>query len=534
MPDQRMPSGKNIVLCSDGTGNSAAKAFGTNVSRIYNAIDLQGHLGDPRLRPQLAFYDDGVGTSGFLPLQLLGGAVGLGLNQNIRDLYEALVRVYEPGDDIYLFGFSRGAFTVRSLAGMICRCGIVDPSRLGDDPLAIKDYVERAFKVYRRQHRARNPELADAFRRTHSYPNPRIRCIGVWDTVGAIGVPIDELRTLLDRVLRIGFHNTDLLPQVDYGFHALAIDDERETFAPVMWNEKSSPHTSDRIEQVWFSGVHSNVGGGYPKPGLANVSLHWMMHKVSALDPGLRFKAGTMQSVMQAANVHDQLYDSRAGLAGFYRYKPRDICAIASVNCREGAKIHASAFERIATGIGDYAPVNLPPDFRTVDDDLPSSEVARAGVTLDAGQRAQLLELRSAVCGKIKWRRRLHASFVALLCLLTFATAWLAFRPPAEAGHGLVPGEATIAAFAPALVTRVVSPLLRYLDAHPVRLLGLLAVMVIMLRLRDPLRRATHRPFLEFWSPLRAFHRRTKRRSREPSLGAMEAESLQGCRQLEG
>ena len=119
--------GKNIVLCSDGTGNTAIKARGTNVFKLYEAVDIQGHKYDQTLKPQVAFYDDGVGTSRLTPLKLIGGAFGFGFRKNVKDLYTELAHVYEPGDHIYLFGFSRGAYTVRALSGMIEYC-VEDPS----------------------------------------------------------------------------------------------------------------------------------------------------------------------------------------------------------------------------------------------------------------------------------------------------------------------------------------------------------------------------------------------------------------------
>ena len=116
------PRQRNIVLLSDGTGNSAAKLHKTNVWWLYQALDLGAD-------DQIAIYDDGVGTSGFRPLQWLGGGIGWGLSRNVRDLYEFLCRHYRPGDHIYVFGFSRGAFTVRTLAGLVCKCGILDQSK---------------------------------------------------------------------------------------------------------------------------------------------------------------------------------------------------------------------------------------------------------------------------------------------------------------------------------------------------------------------------------------------------------------------
>ena len=152
----RMP--KNIIICSDGTGNTAIKNRGTNVFKLFEAIDLNGHRIDPLLDPQVAFYDDGVGTETFLPLKLLGGAFGFGLAKNVRNLYMDLVRVYDPGDTntpadrIYLFGFSRGAFTVRTLAGLIAKCGVLDRDKLGTTD-ALRKAVRKAYSTYRRSYR---------------------------------------------------------------------------------------------------------------------------------------------------------------------------------------------------------------------------------------------------------------------------------------------------------------------------------------------------------------------------------------------
>jgi uncharacterized protein (DUF2235 family) len=142
---------KNIVLCSDGTGNSLGKGRGTNVARIHEALDLYGHREDPCLRPQLALHDDGVGTDGLKVFRLLGGAFGWGLSRNVRELYTALCRWYEPGDAIYLFGFSRGAYTVRSLAGLVAECGIVDRKQWQTDA-ELRRLVGEAYSKHRMQY----------------------------------------------------------------------------------------------------------------------------------------------------------------------------------------------------------------------------------------------------------------------------------------------------------------------------------------------------------------------------------------------
>jgi uncharacterized protein (DUF2235 family) len=144
--------GKNIVICSDGTGNTAIKGRGTNVFKLFEAVDLNGHRTDPARTPQVAIYDDGVGTEDFKPVRILAGATGYGLSRNVKQLYKELVRIYDPGDRIFLFGFSRGAFTVRTLAGLIGFCGIVDAGRL-ETVEALTSTVRRAYRAYRRRYR---------------------------------------------------------------------------------------------------------------------------------------------------------------------------------------------------------------------------------------------------------------------------------------------------------------------------------------------------------------------------------------------
>src|SRR5512139_3292800 len=148
MPAEGSSMAKNIVICSDGTGNSTIKGRGTNVFKLFEAVDVNGHQRDARLTPQVTFYDDGVGTENFKPLQLAGGAFGWGLSRNVRQLYKELARVYDPGDNIFLFGFSRGAFTVRSLVGLIATCGLVDPRRV-PSAAGFDKLVDQAYAAYR-------------------------------------------------------------------------------------------------------------------------------------------------------------------------------------------------------------------------------------------------------------------------------------------------------------------------------------------------------------------------------------------------
>ena len=251
---------KNIILLSDGTGNGTAKRHKTSVWRLYDALDL--HCID-----QVAFYDDGVGSQEFLPFKLLGGVFGWGLKRNVRKLYKFLCRNYKAGDRIYLFGFSRGAFTVRMLAGMIDYCGVytdyTDEQDLHQVALDNYNAFRSSFKTGQLTRGLRI--FLGKTEAVHTPHTPDIEFIGVWDTVDAYGLPIDELAKVWDYLIYpIHFPDYTLSNKVRKACHALSVDDERLTFHPVLWDESGETDTT-RIEQVWFPGVHSDVGGGYPQ-----------------------------------------------------------------------------------------------------------------------------------------------------------------------------------------------------------------------------------------------------------------------------
>ena len=396
---------KNIIICSDGTGATAAKNRGTNVFKLYEAVELHDHKEHPDRAQQITFYDDGVGSQEWKPLKLLGGAFGFGLSRNVRQLYAELVRTYNPprhadqheGDEdeedrIFLYGFSRGGFTVRTLVGMITRCGILDRSHFKTDR-ELRHAVRQAYKAYRLKYAAffqrlflklispwRPPrlkeyvELHKTRKQTYGVP-PTIRFVGVWDTVDAVGLPIAGAAQVVNTLFyRFKFSDTKLSPNVRTARQSLSIDDERATFHPLIWNE--SEEADGRIRQVWFSGVHANVGGGYPKHGMSLVALDWMMAESEAA--GLRFVPGERARYRALRNVNDKLYDSRSGVALFYRYWPRNIyraCHARGVT----PTIHISALERIAQGTEGYAPGNLPQECSFVETaDLPRAKLVQA------------------------------------------------------------------------------------------------------------------------------------------------------------
>jgi uncharacterized protein (DUF2235 family) len=370
---------KNIVICADGTGNTTVKGRGTNVFKLYEAVDGNGHRVDPSLVPQVAIYHDGVGTESLKWLRIFTGATGWGLSRNVKQLYGEVARVYDPGDRIFVFGFSRGAFTVRTLAGLINTCGILDVSRYGSN-LMFERGLRAAYREYRRKYQTwvslklRGKRAPDPRHlQQHHYVDipgfdgtapPVVQFIGVWDTVDAVGLPFrlaDIINTLF---WRFKFPDTTLSAKVGHACHALAIDEARHSFAPLLWNESNEDRSKPaRIEQVWFAGAHSNVGGGYPRQGMSLTALDWMMTRAEA--HGLRFHSEVREAYRGAADVNDKRYDSRAGLGIFYRWQPRDVQQLCD-KCGVQPKVHRSVFERIARNTEGYAPGSLPTSCEVV------------------------------------------------------------------------------------------------------------------------------------------------------------------------
>lgn len=427
---------KNIVLLSDGTGNSAAKPFKTNVWRLYQAIDINPPRTDHEPE-QVVYYDDGVGTGNFKPLAYLGLALGLGLQKNVKNLYTFLCRNYSEGDNIFLFGFSRGAFTVRVLAGMIARCGLVH----AENEQLLTEQVELVYNAYKWDgvRRAATTGRAKLFRlflwligryaigRNLNYVPlgknivqrfPRIAFIGVWDTVDAYGVPVDEIKIAIDRfVYPMTLADRDLSPLVDRACQALSLDDERPTFRPVLWNEVRKiqggpePVPDEQLMQVWFPGVHANIGGGYPDDGLAYVAMQWMMDE--AQREGLWFYQEARKQVDCNANEHGKQYDSRSGVAGYYRYGPRDVDALCN-DVDHGVavklpKVHASALDRIRAWEVPYAPVSFPSRYALMEREAsaagapPRLERQSPPVTDDIADRVEDMKIAWDAVARKRW-----------------------------------------------------------------------------------------------------------------------------------
>src|SRR5947209_2557398 len=260
---------KRLVICCDGTWNTPDETnqgvpVATNVTKMALAMADRDSFGVE----QQMFYTRGVGTGRYD--HWLGGGLGVGLSDKIQEAYMFVVDNFEVGDELFLFGFSRGAYTARSLAGFIRNAGVLKRQYTGR--------LKAAYELYRDRSNTTHPRSTEAqlFRATYALET-RIKFIGVWDTVGALGIPdIPVPAAIADRWK---FHDVTLSTWVDYAFHALALDERRKPFLPTLWDQADDAPSTQVIEQIWFAGVHSDVGGGYRDAELADIALLWLIGK---------------------------------------------------------------------------------------------------------------------------------------------------------------------------------------------------------------------------------------------------------------
>ncbi|UCE88690.1 MAG: DUF2235 domain-containing protein [Pseudomonadota bacterium] len=330
---------KNIVICCDGTGNEYGKN-NTNVVDLYSLC-----LKDDQ---QVTFYDPGVGTGGWEYDEELGEltakhdqATGAGLQKNVNDAYEFLMESYEDGDKIYLFGFSRGAFTVRALAGMLHKCGLLRP-----DNDNLLEYVAKLYNTDKKKAAKEGKDIdaiATGFKATFSRSCP-VHFVGVWDTVSSL-------------VMNAGkrFYDATLNPEVKFAYHAVSIDERRKDFPVCLWDEVTVV-PGQTIEQVWFAGVHSNVGGWYDERGLSNISLQWMLGKAKShgalIDEARASQPQYLGNPHEAGTPPGKFHESYAGFWRFRGSRRRKL--------PDGANIHKSVIDRIENAANKYKPENLP------------------------------------------------------------------------------------------------------------------------------------------------------------------------------
>ena len=282
---------KRLIVCSDGTWQKITSPYPTNVVKITQSI-----ASDP---DNLVFYGEGIGVGNFLD-RIMGGAFGWGIDKNIQDAYRFLCLNYRQGDEIYLFGFSRGAYTIRSLVGLIRSVGILPRQGVRKIPLAYKTYQDAKGKYVDKGEAIRNSiklreldevanfrlTIAQEFGADYQEIVP-ITLLSCWDTVGSLGIPrIPWLP--FDRLFnkKYQFHNTKLSSTIAHALHAVAIDENRKVFLQT----PMQPAQPGQVREVWFPGGHGCVGGGTRiNSPLSNAALMWTIESVENLGLGLKF-----------------------------------------------------------------------------------------------------------------------------------------------------------------------------------------------------------------------------------------------------
>lgn len=375
---------RNLIVCCDGTWNTPDQEHDgvptpSNVTRLFNCLAPR----DPAGNEQLKYYHPGVGSEGNWWERVAGGSVGIGLTHNILSAYKWLGVNYRTGDRIFLFGFSRGAYTARSLGGMITTCGLLDLTAVPAEQ--VWGRVEKACEQgYRKKKPVSSWGKGLSFHLTGGTGgNAEVFFIGVWETVGALGIPNDMgLLNLLDNSSKYEFHDTSLSERVRHARHAVALDEQRASFAPTLWTNLDK-HPS--VRQVWFPGVHCDLGGGYLEKGLSDGALKWMIDEASVKDIGLAFHSGMVAQI--APSAQDVLHDSCTGVFRILPTQPRSLPRLDQANA---AILHKSVFERMDTpplAQAPYRPMTPLPKGGKVTLEIYASQVwNHTGVYLEAGR----------------------------------------------------------------------------------------------------------------------------------------------------
>lgn len=438
--------GKRIVIFADGTGN-AYSVQESNIWRLYNALDKG-------LRPdglqQIARYIPGVGTSSNRFVRALDGATGFGVPSNVRKLYRFLCWNWKPGDQIYLFGFSRGAFTVRALAGMISMQGLM-PREIDGRAVGSAEMTRNAagaWRAYRTETAPLVPKDQSVWNPLHWKMNPlislvrlardgiigvkrklmgqmshvlvqnaqtkeikrgqvKVQFMGVYDTVEAYGIPVAELARAVNVLIwPFQFRNQHCSPIVQKVRHALALDDERLTFHPIRFDQRERPDRQGgpNTSEIWFPGMHSDVGGGYPDNAVALAPLVWMADEATAA--GLRFDETLVARYRGGIYPQALIHDSRAGFASFYRYAPRRTDHPEANG--KPAVLHPSAVEKMRYGANGYTPLILPETF--------------AGLTEDGSHETVKMrrdgQAHARIHRVIRWRKTTNLITIVLMLAL--------------------------------------------------------------------------------------------------------------------
>lgn len=355
---------RRLVMCFDGTWNQVRDQ--TNVSRIHAATAAIPEQPGGAVA-QLKYYDEGVGTH--VGGKLSGGMLGQGLTRNVREGYAWLIRHWREDDQLFLFGFSRGAFTARSLAGLIGQCGILkEPDTTQDERARRRNALDAAARVtdlYKFSHKNGGEPMAALGAGTRV---ARIHFIGVWDTVGALGVPLLNWSHAED------FHDTELGERVDHAYHALAIDEHRKDYQATLWTRVPDPGRQV-VEQRWFPGAHANVGGGYSDDLLPEPPLAWIAGKARDCGLALSDELLRLDGNEYRSPVRDSFAEFMGGAYQWVKLKRRHQRPIGeTVN----ETVDETALKKWAAEF-DYRPVNLAHAAPAVA--LPGVGIARGSLT---------------------------------------------------------------------------------------------------------------------------------------------------------
>jgi len=321
---------KRIIMLIDGTWNEEGKGNDTNIAKLDPNYPKDKGTAAPLIKSvaadgtkQLAFYHDGVGNDPDFVKHWLGGAIGIGLRKIVLEAYDKVATNYERGDEIYILGFSRGAYAARALAGLIHASGIQrSTGPQGSD--AVFDAIWNHFRVdpeVRAGAKAASSgdqKAIDTYNKVAAEntidPSPRIKCVGVFDTVGSYGVPAGIGLAALGRYFTLaflGFHDTEIGSHVDVALHAVAVDERRRPFVPTFWTAPKDKPPQTHVEQTWFAGVHCNIGGGYKDAGLSDQALIWMIARIQALTD-LEFDVARVRAVTKPI-LNGEIVDSSEG-----------------------------------------------------------------------------------------------------------------------------------------------------------------------------------------------------------------------------
>lgn len=385
---------KNIVICMDGTWNDPTER--TNVYNLFRALDagepVDGNAASgPYLRREadgmLAFYIEGVGAKG-RSQGFLGGTLGVGLHARVLHAFLLGSQAYAKGDKFWIFGFSRGAWSARSLAGLISNAGLLPPMEATG-----QEGIEKAEAIWLETKTKGTLDRAQAFWNAND-PVP-IQLVGVWDTVGALGIPFFNGIKAFDRAEKALFDFADLKlsPRVKHARHAISIDEQRKDFEPTLWE----PRQDSSIRQVWFSGVHADVGGGYPETGLSDIALEWMVAEAAALDAKLGLDLKRVNPDPRPDPKQDRHDEASKKLWQLRPVEPRRVPADAS--------LHSSVIERLQVRT-DYRPAALrrhPEVAPLFADPLPKEDIFQPDEWLPASHLKENEEVEDDVFAQNCW-----------------------------------------------------------------------------------------------------------------------------------